>query len=260
MPIVKNHWRVIFVSFGVFLGSLSSLSMASETASDVQPGPRKYDNKVDQKEGPIQGRYRLEFGFARPSFSSAIEHYDELYGNPQFYPTIAFDRAFWNLYVTIGLGGRFGIYKESGFAADSSSGEVTKDKESDNELTLIPLQAVAIAHMSPVPGRWLVLNFWAGPENLYVQEIRNPIKGEGSASESTDAVYVNSGWNLGVVSGASASIRLDPLEDESVSSLSILGFRSVYITPFIEVVKSTKGTGLFSRRNAGILFTFESML
>lgn len=209
---------------------------------------------------PIQGHYRLEIGLGRPIFDSTTEHYTDLYGKPSMYPELALDRSFFDWYGTVGLGARIGFYKDTGVAGDGHDKDnFVRDENSDSELTLIPLQAVVTARFTPFTKRWVVISVWGGPEYLYVQETRNPVKSSG-ATTTGDSVYVNSGWNPGIVTGLGLSFRLDPLDEMSVGSLRIIGFRSIYITPFLEVVTSKKKTGQFSRKNAGILFTFESML
>ena len=235
------------------LGVWSASGLAQDGSSQPETEPVTAGSAT-------QGRYRLELGAGRPTFTGDTKSYRELYGHPHPFIQFNIERALTSRYATLGLGGRAGLYKESGFAADVADDSVVQDGASETELTLVPLQGVLVARLTPFAGRWLLVNAWAGPEWLYVQEVRAPVQGGAATTGGGDSVYVNKGFNRGLVTGASISIRLDPLDESAVSSLSILGYRSIYITPFYEIITSTRNVGQFSRTNTGILFTFESMI
>jgi hypothetical protein len=65
------------------------------------------------------------------------------------------------------------------------------------------------------------------------------------------------------VTGFALNILLNGLDESSVNSMrSSLGIGSLYLSPYIEIIKQQK-TGEsdlnFDRKNIGIAFTFESI-
>lgn len=218
------------------------------------------------------GSFRVGFGAGQPTFDEkVVKYYDDLYGKPRLHPDMFLDYYFFDWYLTLGVGGRLRYYRTTGYAAQTSNptgdslSEAEIDRNSDVELVLIPAQAVLTAEITPWRTSFFTLNAWTGVERMYVQETRHPKDGASSfaATDSDDdsgATYVSRGWNTASVVGASVSLRLDYFDRASVNSLNIIGFRSVFLTPYMEIVKTQKATmGKWDRRILGLLFTFESI-
>lgn len=212
-----------------------------------------------------RGRFWLNFGYALPSFdSSKLKYYKDLYGNPNGYPVLNLDWYFLNGPLKLGVGFGLGLYSDSGVAANtrnptsgSSLSSSEKDDDSDLELKLIPIKLVLKSHFAPTSFKWVNFGVWAGLERLYVQESRS---GPVSESDSDSDTYINSGWSTAAVYGFSVDFCLDFLDKSVANSLSILGFKSVYVSPFYEIVKTSEtNIGSFDRNILGLLFAFESI-
>lgn len=239
-------------------------SSASSTNSTLRREPGHY--------GSDFGSFRVGLGLGRPTFDEkVVKYYDDLYGKPRIHPDVFLDYYLFDWYLTIGVGARLRYYRAEGHAAQTSSptgdtlSESEIDRNSDVELVLVPAQGVITAEITPWRTSFFTLNAWTGIERLYVQETRHPKEQATStlatATEDTaKPTYVSRGWNTASVVGASVSLRLDYFDRASVNSLDIIGFRSVFLTPYMEIVKTQKGTmGKWDRRTVGVLFTFESI-
>lgn len=235
--------------------------------------------RVRGKRNPDElfGTYRIRVGMARPNFDDGLKFYDKLYGDPEWYPTLAADWFAWDWYATLGLSFRAGYYTAGGNAARVVAGKSTKDLEaSDIEkdpngpttLTLLPLQVAFTAEITPFSGKWLVLDGWFGVERLYWQEVRASSQTDETASirfataeedDSNDAL-TNKGWKNATVIGASANILLNPIDEGAASSMrGSMGLGFIYLSPFMEIVRTTSKDGVsFGRTSYGLGFTFES--
>jgi len=155
------------------------------------------------------------------------------------------------------------------------SGQFVPDSAGRLDLMLIPLQILGTVQLTPFRGKWFVIDGWYGFERLHYREIRSVTSaaartslyqtGVKLMSNSTDQneSKTNRGYVNSLVTGASFNILLNPLDPTSARSMeSTLGFRYVYIAPFVEMVKSLDATdGLsFGRTTTGISFNFESVL
>lgn len=244
-----------------------------ESASTVQSPTTqsKITRHQSVQYGSDFGSFRFALGAGRPTFDEKkVKYYDDLYGKAKIHPDMNLDYYFLDWYVTLGLGLHTSYYRASGKASQvASTGSGTLDpsqidKDSDLELVLIPMQGVVTMEITPWKGSFITLNGWTGVERMFVQETRYPSADTGgTSSTSTDtsgsSTYVNKGWNEGTIIGASASLKMDYF-DRSTNSLEILGFRSVYITPYVTIAKTTKTkVAAFDRKTMGILFTFESI-
>lgn len=219
------------------------------------------------------GSFRVGLGAGRPTFDEkVVKYYDDLYGKPSIHPDLFLDYNLFDWYLTLGVGARFRYYRATGYAAQTSNptGDTLSDAEidrnSDVELVMIPVQGVVTAEITPWRTSFFTLNAWTGVERMFVQETRHPKEGGTSsfAAATTDddsnETYVSKGWNTASVVGASVSLRLDYFDRASVNSLAIMGFRSVFLTPYMEIVKTQKAEmGKWDRRILGLLFTFESI-
>lgn len=224
----------------------------------------------------IFGTYRMRIGAARPDFTE-LRFYDKLYGQEKLYPTIAGDWFFWDWYATLGFSFRGGYYTANGKAAkevsrpvarfpdDVTDDDIVKDDASSTTLTLIPLQVAFIAEITPLRQKWLVVDGYIGYESLYWQEVRASRSSKSNAAmiadaEATDDSLTNRGTQNGTVLGFSANILLNGLDGSSANSLrGAMGLGSVYLSPYIEYVKSLSQAPDFSRTTMGIGFTFESI-
>lgn len=221
--------------------------------------------------GKTVGKTKIHIGYAQPTFSK-VKYYKDLYGSENGMPQFNVDRFFFASSFTVGLGFHLAYYKDSGKASlnKPSGDKAEKDPDSPTELTLLPLQIVATAQLSPFPQRWITLQAWGGMEYLYVQEVRHP-KTESTPTQTTPTsgtptttsepkTYVNSGSNYGAVTGVGLSFRLDSIDKGTVSTLPAIGLRSVYLTPYIEQVTTIRHElGKWDRLTMGLLFTFESL-
>lgn len=211
------------------------------------------------------GSFRLSIGGGRPEFGDNLRYYNDLYGREKIHPDIFFDYYFIDWYVSLGAGLHTRYYRAQGHASRNGTpgaGGVSSDdldKDSNLELVLIPVQAVALLQITPWKTSFFTINGWAGHEQMYVQESRLGGDVSQGNNDATSSTYVNKGWNQGRVVGASLSLRMDFLEPTASRSLEILGFRSVLITPYVEKVETTKTKiAKFDRTTMGIVFTFES--
>lgn len=236
-----------------------------ESEAKKQEEEPKKEESADRYHSDF-GSFRLSIGGGRPEFSEDLRYYNDLYGRERIHPDMFFDYYFLDWYVSLGAGIHARYYRAEGHASRVGAPGVGNipssdmDKDSNLELVLIPVQAVALLQITPWKSSFITINGWAGHEQMYVQEAR--LGGDvsnGGTGEATSSSYVNKGWNQGRVVGASLSIRMDFLEPTASRSLDILGFKSVLMTPYVEKVETTKTKiAKFDRTTMGIVFTFES--
>jgi hypothetical protein len=229
------------------------------------------------------GAYRLRIGGAKPDFDDGMKFYDQLYGDTKWYPTLATDWYLFDWYATIGLTFRGGYYTADGYTAqqinkdpaDIVEEDVKKNYDGPTTLTLIPLQAGISISFAPLARKWLVLDGWIGMERMYWQEVRTVkeekvaagtttgamMLQEATEEEAEDDTLTNRGWKNSSVLGASANILLNWLDGETANSMrGTMGFGFVYLTPFMEIVRTTSKEGVsFGRSVVGVGFTFESV-
>ncbi len=253
---------------------------SSETQPSEPQGPapeakaveKEEPAKQEQKEEVSTDRYHSDFGSfrfsiggGRPDFSNDLRFYNDLYGREKIHPDLFFDYYLLDWYISLGAGVHTRYYRAQGHASRSSNpgaGGISSDsidKDSNLELVLIPIQALALLEITPWKTSFFTINGWAGHEQMYVQESRLAGASSSSNGASGSSSYVNRGWNQGRVVGASLSLRMDFLEPTASRSLEILGFRSVLITPYVEKSTTTKTKiAKFDRTTMGVVFTFES--
>jgi hypothetical protein len=219
--------------------------------------------------GRIFGKYKVQLAVNNPSFSDSQKCYDKLYGKPQSYISFAGDWFPADWWVNPGLTMRLGMYSVRGKAAagkisaDALNCEtLAVDESSRTTLLFVPLQIGPKIQFSPFRKKWLVADLWMAAEYGWWQETRDsgtamirPI-----ATTATDRVYTNVGHKNAVSTGFAAHILLNALEEKAVRSMiDTMGIGYVYLTGFMENVKSTSKDGLtFSRSVMGVGFTFES--
>lgn len=230
------------------------------------------------------GKYRLRIAAAKPTFNDGLKFYDELYGDTKWYPTLVTDWYLFDWYATIGLTFRGGYYTADGYTAkqitkdagDIEVADIEKNYNGPATLTLIPLQVGVSISFAPLARKWLVIDGWVGAERMYWQEVRTvkdetAAAGTGAAtsvmmlaeaaSEPEDDTLTNRGWKNASVLGASANILLNWMDGETANSLrGTMGFGFVYLTPFMEIVRTTSKEGVsFGRSVVGMGFTFETV-
>lgn len=229
----------------------------------------------------IFGTYRVRVGMARPKFDDGLKLYEELYGDPNWYPTLSADWFAWDWYATLGLSFRAGYYTAGGHASKVVAGQdktdiddsnYEKDSNGPTTLTLLPLQVALTAEITPFQGKWLVLDGWIGYERLYWQEVRASSSVDDTASirfatadddDAEDDALTNKGWKNATVIGVSANILLNPVDEGAAASMrGSMGLGYIYLSPFMEIVRTTatdkKDKASFGRTSYGIGFTFES--
>jgi hypothetical protein len=225
------------------------------------------------------GHYRISLGVSKPTFTD-IKDYEDFYGDSRVMPSFEVDYFLFDWFMTVGLTFRVNFYKDRGHAVQK--GTDNPDREGDMELTLVPLQAGIAVQGTPFRAKWVVLNGWFGYERTYFQEVRQSAsseteetadtgtstltadeEGSTSTDTSTDSdtgQYVNDGWKNATALGASVSFLLNGLDGQATNSLRSIGISGVYITPYMEVVRTMKKEGLtFSRAGFGLAFTFETI-
>lgn len=226
----------------------------------------------------VFGTYRVRVNYNRPDFNDGLKFYDEAYGKPSAYPSLDADWFAWDWYVTLGLKFGLGYYTDDGHALKSKTAGKTKDTVTEDDveqdqngktsLTLVPLQASFAAEMTPFSGKWLVIDGWIGVERLYWQEVRT---GGGStttkaamiadnSADNKDETLTNKGWKNATVVGAAANILLNPIDEQGAASMrGSMGLGYIYLSPFVEIVRTKGDDGVsFGRKIMGLGFTFES--
>ncbi|NRA67049.1 MAG: hypothetical protein HRU19_21350 [Pseudobacteriovorax sp.] len=212
------------------------------------------------------------FGIGIGKFSSIgndYNHYEKLFGEPAIYPEFWVERSILPLPfgLDLSLGFRIGMYQDKGKSAegvgfdgqlnaDLDDSEVTSGQKS--RLTLIPIQLISTISYTPFDRRWVIINFFAGLSQTYIENTLEPASSEGSDGSSVKP-FVNSGWNQEVVTGASLSFDISAIDTSSSYSLRVYGIERMFLTPFLQIVTTAKDTvGTFDREMYGIMFTFET--
>ncbi|MFW7377871.1 MAG: hypothetical protein ACOH5I_03565 [Oligoflexus sp.] len=211
--------------------------------------------------------YHFGIGIAQPqNFGSQYNHYEKLFGKPKIHPTVWGEYYFFNLGVDFGFRSAISYYTARGYAAkdlnvadfpleqDITDNQVDRTQES--QLTLIPVQAAGTISFSPFRARWVVFQGWYGMQWVYVQ---NTMYSKASENQK-GSTYLNSGWNEEQVYGAAISFDLSWIDARSTYSMRVFGISGLYLTPFMEVQKSTSSEfGVYDRENYGLMFTFETL-
>lgn len=215
------------------------------------------------KDKKIFGSYRLRLGVQKPTFDDGQKHYEQYYGNTKAYPMFQADWFAWDWYVSLGLSFRLGYYRATGYTSttDPEASTYTKNKESPTTLIILPIQIAVIGEMTPFDGKWAVLDFWLGIENATFQETRNIGSEQSSTSESETGVLANSGTKLSSTFGVSMNILLNQFDRKTVNSMRpALGLGSVYISPYVEIVRQLSKEGVsLGRSSVGLGFTYETI-
>ena len=272
---------------------------AVEAAPVAEPPKGLVRLDKSQPAGRMFGKYRIRLGIEKPKFDDGLNFYDELYGTAKGLPMLSVDYFPWDFYATLGVSFRIGYYTADGYTAKAvsgrapkSSGEIVADHAGPASLTLIPMQFCFTAEGSPFSKKWLVLDGWVGVESVYWQETRvsttdttstapstaatptttssvrlgrpsyllDTTSTGSTSTDDTDTSLVNSGRKTASVIGFAANILLNPLDEESaLSSRGTLGIGSVYLSPYMEIVRTigTKGAS-WGRTALGLAFTFET--
>ena len=251
-----------------FLPGSQSISSPQVLNVNIEPSAPSKASKI-RKDTYVWGKtksasfgdYRVKIGLGVPEFDNDLKYYSELYGSESRYPILKIDKIFYESWVMIGGSFGVGYYKDIGSAAKNIQPEANDvDPNEGLELTLIPVQLTFLASMPVGLGKLVILDLWAGWENLYVQERRFfdvEIEDDGG-SEGEDEI--NKGHNDGTVLGIALNINMDWMESRSNWALRALGFQSVYFTPFIEFSATSNGRmGPFSRQVVGGMFSFEGI-
>ena len=227
-------------------------------------------------EDPSVSNRDYHFGFGVAKFSeigNKYNHYEKLFSSPSLYPTFWIERSALALPFGIDLSGglRFGYYSDEGKSAKRSStlvldgGELDRDLDDSevdasqqSRLTMIPIDLVLNASISPFAGRWVAANVWAGWGFNFVENTTQA-KLASDVDQSEVTPFVNSGWNKELVTGASLSFDITKLDSISSYSLKVYGVESIFITPFLQIVKTLENeVGTYDREMYGLMFTFET--
>jgi hypothetical protein len=130
-------------------------------------------------------------------------------------------------------------------------------------MLFIPLQIGPKIQFTPFRKKWFVADWWMAAEYGWFQETRDSTEAmiRPLPALTSNSVYTNTGHKNAISTGVSAHILLNPLEERTVRSMvDTMGIGFVYLTGFMETVKSTSTEGLtFGRNVMGIGFTFESV-
>lgn len=282
----------------IFIGTHVSSSFA---VTRMYNKNNNENNLEQEKHQPMEksifsDAYSIQLGAAKPSFSSDLKYYKEFYGTPKFMGELGIEYRFFNTdYLSVGVGGRFSHYSADGHQKKKPSvdqpevGDLT-NAEGKLSLTLVPYQINLNAEIRPFGNKsWISLSTWLGYEELFWQEVRmeesetvdsndeNAFRGKtfAFAEDSTEDKeeeskrITNTGWNHGMVFGASINFLLNPLDDRSVKSMKeSTGLGRIFLSPYFQVTSKMSGKLLlarkdssqvsFSRQTFGIALTFSS--
>lgn len=203
---------------------------------------------------------QVSFKLKKPKFKTGLKFYDNLYGQPSYYPGIS-GAGYLNFdFIYVGIDFALDYYKDSGVAAISRGNtEITRDTDEETNLTLIPLRILLASKLRPL-GRWVTLDFGAGIEYLYAQESRVS-SGERLNEEENDvSPFVNRSWKPYYVLMAGVDISLNLLDKKAIASLKrTLGISDIYLSSQIELVQELQNKGIdFSRQVLALGFTFAT--
>jgi len=228
----------------------------TEEAEEVIPPVQNPDTSADTEDVKIFGSSRLHLGVVFPDFGVG-KGYKLVYGEPAAAPALGVDYFFFDWFATLGISLRLNYFKDTGKALIIRDDVITKDEAGKLELTITALQALAIFEATPFTKKWVVLSGWFGYEKAYFQEVRVD-DATGTDDDDTNKL-TNNGWREALVLGGGLSFCLDWLDSKSVNSMAIMGIKSVYLTPYFEIVEELSNKRFnFSRSSIGAAFTFES--
>lgn len=257
----------------------SSVGLSPPPVKEPPESEPAIDLKLSTNRERVFGSYRVRVSVARPNFNDGIKGYEKFYGSPHWYPQVGADWFAWDWYATLGLSFRMGYYTADGHAAKKKAGvssttpnkdlsvdDIEQDPSSSTSLTLVPFQACIAAEFTPFTRKWLVLDGWFGLERMYIQEVRNATTKakaaavDGQGTGSSDDALTNHTWKNSTVVGVAANISLNGLDERSTQSMrGSMGLSSIYLSPFMEIVRSPDKSGIsFGRTVLGLAFTFES--
>ena len=219
------------------------------------------------------GRSRVQVSMNRPKFDEGQKHYGELYGTPSLYPTLMADWFPADWFVNPGVSFRIGGYSATGKTAKSYNeatdtvGDVNAN--SKTRLLYIPLQVLGKVEVTPFTRKWVVFDVWAGLEYGSFQETRESQDTSSSTTTTTTTttttssdgkVLTKKGTKMATSFGASANILVSWLDARATNSMNrTMGLGGIYLTPYVEVVRSMSKSGLtFGRSVFGLGFTFET--
>ena len=220
--------------------------------------------------GRIFGRQKIQLAANRPTFNEGQKCYDKLYGKPETHISLSGDWFPLDWWINPGITMKMGMSSVRGKAVTGATtspqgidcNSLTLDENSKTTLLFIPIQLGLKLQFSPFRKKWLVVDYWTSAEYGWWQETRDNAAASFSAGSliAADRVYANTGRKSGVSSGVTAHLLLNPLDERSVRSMmDTMGIGYVYLSGFMETVKSTSQQGLtFGRNVLGIGFTFEA--
>jgi len=220
--------------------------------------------------GRIFGRQKIQLAANRPTFNEGQKCYDKLYGKPETHISLSGDWFPLDWWINPGITMKMGMSSVRGKAVSGATtsaqgidcNSLTLDENSKTTLLFIPIQLGLKLQFSPFRKKWLVVDYWTSAEYGWWQETRDNTAASFSAGSliAADRVYANTGRKSGVSSGVTAHLLLNPLDERSVRSMmDTMGIGYVYLSGFMETVKSTSQQGLtFGRNVLGIGFTFEA--
>ena len=220
--------------------------------------------------GRIFGRQKIQLAANRPSFNEGQKCYDKLYGKPETHISLSGDWFPLDWWINPGITMKMGMSSVRGKAVSGATtsaqgidcNSLTLDENSKTTLLFIPIQLGLKLQFSPFRKKWLVVDYWTSAEYGWWQETRDNTAATFSAGSliAADRVYTNTGRKAAVSSGVTAHLLLNPLDERSVRSMmDTMGIGYVYLSGFMETVKSTSQQGLtFGRNVLGIGFTFEA--
>jgi len=221
--------------------------------------------------GRVFGRHKIQLAANRPTFNEGQKCYEKFYGKPETH--ISFSGEWFPLdwWINPGLYTKLGVYSVRGKAvsgapdatASSNCETLTVDENSSTSLLFMPIQVGAKIQFSPFRRKWLVVDYWTGAELDWWQETRNEaasILTPNTLLASSGQVYTTTGRKRSISAGASVHLLLNPLDERTVRSMiHTMGLGYVYLSGFMETVKSTSEDGLtFGRKVLGLGFTFEA--
>jgi hypothetical protein len=237
------------------------------TSSPVSPGPVTSSSaNMRRKPSTI-----FAFGFGQIQDLSEYNLYERLYGAKTNMYFLQSGYYFYSNEVDVGFSAKFGYYHDRGHPLTSIQGleipvkgnlpdSAVTDPKQSIDLTLIPLQALLELAYSPFPvSRRIVFRGWLGPEFLFVQEALRPNLPDNTTPPEGSSL-VSKGWNRGLVTGAMISVSISGIESRSDYALGSMGIDRIYISPFLEIVKTTSDKmGNYDRKIYGINITFEGL-
>lgn len=240
-----------------------------------------FHNEAKERSSWLTG-YNISLSLLKLNMAgNETNHYQDLYGSTNLSPALdVMYKIYSSPYFNIGTGCKLGMYSAEGNVAASrpANDDPVSKGEQKTDFSMSPYQFFVRAQLSPFSARYVVLDLWAGYEELYFEEVRNDsltnstqTNSSNKASPTSQKLYLNSGWSKSVVYGIGLNFLLNFFEETAVNSANrSFGIRYIYVTPYMEIVTSIKGGKNFisqkqseekidfSRTNFGLSFVFES--